>query len=72
LKEVTTYDRYREFEDLLVCPADHGPLIWLRPEGVVYNPRLLRGYPIQDGIPQLLEAESFDVDVSGRKRRSVL
>jgi uncharacterized protein YbaR (Trm112 family) len=39
---------------------------------VVYNPRLLRGYPINEGIAQLLEIESFDVDVSGRKRRSIL
>ena len=69
---VTTFDRYREFEDLLVCPVDRGPLIWLRENDVVYNPRLLRGYPVSEGIAQLLEVESFDVDVSGRKRRSVL
>jgi uncharacterized protein YbaR (Trm112 family) len=65
-------DRYRRFENLLVCPADQGPLIWLREENVVYNPRLSRGYPIREGIPQLLEGESFDVDVSGRRRRTVL
>jgi uncharacterized protein len=65
-------DRYRRFEDLLVCPADQGPLIWLRDEGVVYNPRLSRGYPLREGIAQLLESESFDVDVSGRRRRTVL
>jgi uncharacterized protein len=69
---VVNVDRYRSFEDLLVCPADHGPLIWLRQEDVVYNPRRQRGYPIREGIAQLLEGESFDVDVSGRRRRSVL
>ena len=69
---MTSFDRYRPFEDLLVCPVDHGPLIWLREHDVVYNPRLLSGYPISEGIAQLLEVESFDVDVSGRRRRSVL
>ncbi len=69
---MTSFDRYRQFEDLLVCPVDHGPLIWLRERGVVYNPRLLVGYPIKEGIPQLLEFASFDVDVSGRKRRSAV
>jgi uncharacterized protein YbaR (Trm112 family) len=69
---VGSNDRYRRFEELLVCPLDHGPLIWLRPEGVVYNPRLLRGYPLTEGIAQLLEGESFDVDVSGRRRRTAL
>jgi len=65
-------DRYRRFEDLLVCPADHGPLIWVREESVVYNPRLSRGYPVREGIAQLLESESFDVDVSGHRRRTAL
>jgi uncharacterized protein YbaR (Trm112 family) len=69
---VSNSDRYRRFEDLLVCPADHGPLIWVREESVIYNPRLSKGYPIRDGIAQLLEGESFQVDVSGRRRRTVL
>jgi uncharacterized protein YbaR (Trm112 family) len=52
-------------EELLVCPNDRGPLVWLRFHHVVYNPRLGLGYPIRDGIAQLLESESFSVDDDG-------
>ena len=38
--------------DILVCPADRGPLIYTGAE--LYNPRLRRAYRIEDGIPVLL------------------
>jgi uncharacterized protein len=45
--------------DILVCPADRGPLL-LAGE-VLYNPRLRRAYRIEDGIPVLLVDEATDV-----------
>ena len=50
--------------DILVCPADRGPLLLVdRPGGdVLYNPRLRRAYRIEDGIPVLLVDEAVEVD----------
>jgi uncharacterized protein YbaR (Trm112 family) len=45
---------------ILVCPADRGPLLYVRDE-VLYNPRLRRAYRIDDGIPVLLIDEAVDV-----------
>ncbi len=45
---------------ILVCPADHGPLIYVGDQ--LYNPRLRRAYRIEDGIPVLLVDESRAVD----------
>src|ERR1700758_547947 len=45
---------------ILVCPADRGPLLYIRDE-VLYNPRLRRAYRIDDGIPVLLVDEAVDV-----------
>lgn len=45
--------------NLLVCPADRGPLIFA--DGVLYNPRLHKAYRIDDGIPVLLVDEARDV-----------
>ena len=45
---------------ILVCPADRGPLLFV--DGILYNPRLRRAYPIEDGIPVLLVEEARDVD----------
>ena len=44
---------------ILVCPADRGPLLYVRDE-VLYNPRLRRAYRIDDGIPVLLIDEAVD------------
>ena len=44
--------------DILVCPADRGPL--LLAGDVLYNPRLRRIYRIEDGIPVLLVDEATD------------
>lgn len=46
--------------EILVCPADRGPL--LQRDDVLYNPRLRRAYRIEDGIPVLLIDEARDVD----------
>ncbi|MEU2584341.1 Trm112 family protein [Streptomyces avermitilis] len=50
---------------ILACPLDKGPLHLLVPEaekdGVLYNPRLHRRYPIVDGIPQLLPSSGEQV-----------
>ena len=45
--------------DILVCPADGGPLTYTGAE--LYNPRLRRVYRIEDGIPVLLVDESREV-----------
>ena len=45
--------------DILVCPADRGPLLLV--DGLLYNPRLRRAYRIDDGIPVLLVDEATDV-----------
>lgn len=49
--------------DILVCPADRGPLLLVQRSGaqVLYNPRLHRAYRIDDGIPVLLVDEAEDV-----------
>lgn len=46
--------------DILVCPADRGPLMLI--DDVLYNPRLRRAYRIEDDIPVLLIDEARDVD----------
>ncbi|ORM38074.1 Trm112 family protein [Williamsia sp. 1135] len=46
---------------LLACPQDHGPLLVIGDEEM-YNPRLRRSYPIDDGIPALLIDDARDVD----------
>ena len=45
--------------DILVCPADRGPLLLV--DGLLYNPRLRRAYRIDDGVPVLLVDEASDV-----------
>lgn len=46
---------------ILACPQDKGPLLLVDDE-VLYNPRLRRAYPIENGIPVLLIDEARDVD----------
>jgi uncharacterized protein len=49
--------------DILVCPADRGPLLLISDEAeLLYNPRLRRAYRIEDGIPVLLIDEAREVD----------
>lgn len=52
--------------NILVCPADRGPLIFA--EGVLYNPRLRKAYRIDEGIPVLLVDESRDVGPEEHER----
>jgi uncharacterized protein len=40
--------------DVLVCPQDRLPLVYLPDESILYNDRLRRSYKIIDGIPDLL------------------
>ena len=52
--------------NILVCPADRGPLI--AAEGLLYNPRLRKAYRIEDGIPVLLVDEAVDVTPADHER----
>ncbi|WP_278313146.1 Trm112 family protein [Lolliginicoccus levis] len=47
--------------DILACPEDRGSLIHIEDEAL-YNPRLRKAYPIENGIPVLLVDEARDVD----------
>lgn len=46
---------------ILACPVDKGPLLLVEGE-LLYNPRLRRAYPIENGIPVLLPDDARDVD----------
>lgn len=46
---------------ILACPVDKGPLLLVENE-LLYNPRLRRAYPLENGIPVLLVDEARDVD----------
>jgi len=52
---------------ILVCPADRGPLLLIE-DKMLYNPRLRRGYRIDDGIPVLLVDEAVDIDPEEHER----
>ncbi|MBY4131379.1 Trm112 family protein [Rhodococcus fascians] len=45
---------------ILACPVDKGPLLLVEDE-LLYNPRLRRAYPIENGIPVLLADDARDV-----------
>ncbi len=53
----------RKLLDILVCPADRGPLLLVDDgaDSVLYNPRLRKVYRIEDAIPVLLVDEATDV-----------
>lgn len=53
----------RKLLDILVCPADRGPLLLVDDgsDPVLYNPRLRRAYRIEDAIPVLLVDEATEV-----------
>jgi uncharacterized protein len=50
--------------EILVCPTDKQPLLYFPEDRMLYNPRLRRGYRIDDGIPVMLEKESVPVTES--------
>lgn len=56
--------------DLLVCPVDKGPLLYLPEEDLLYNPRLRRGYRIERGIPVLLPDQGETV--TGERHAALL
>lgn len=56
--------------DILVCPADRGPLLLVG--DVLYNPRLRRSYRIENGIPVLLVDEAAAVNASDHDRLMAL
>jgi uncharacterized protein YbaR (Trm112 family) len=47
--------------DLLEDPVDHGPLLYLSDQNVLYNPRRRVVYEVRDAIPVLLPDESRNV-----------
>src|SRR6476661_7021368 len=48
--------------EVLACPEDKGPLLYLQDEDALYNPRLKRRYAIRDDIPIMLIDEAETVD----------
>jgi uncharacterized protein len=48
--------------DVLACPDDKGPLLYIEAEDALYNPRLKRRYVIRDDIPIMLVDEAEPVD----------
>lgn len=47
--------------DVLVCPEDHGELLYVPTDACLYNPRLRRKYPVVDDIPVMLVDEAVPV-----------
>ena len=54
--------------EILACPEDKGPLLYLESEDALYNPRLKRRYRIQDDIPIMLIDEATAVDDDEHER----
>jgi uncharacterized protein len=54
--------------EVLACPKDRGPLLYLADENVLYNPRLKRSYAVREGIAVLLIEESTLVDAAEHDR----
>lgn len=48
--------------EILACPEDKGPLLYLEDEAALYNPRLRRRYDVRDDIPVMLIDEATQVD----------
>ncbi len=54
--------------EILACPEDKGPLLYLEDEAALYNPRLTRRYEIRDDIPVMLVDEAAMVDSAEHDR----
>ncbi len=54
--------------EVLACPDDKGPLVYVEGEEVLLNPRLRRLYRIESGIPVMLVDESEIVSVGESER----
>lgn len=48
--------------DILACPIDKGPLVYVETESLLYNPRSHRRFEVRDDIPVMLPEESTVVD----------
>ncbi|MCU0260546.1 MAG: Trm112 family protein [Ilumatobacteraceae bacterium] len=54
--------------EILACPDDKGPLLYLPSEAALYNPRTHRRYEVRDDIPVMLVEESTVVDDAEHER----
>ena len=54
--------------EILVCPQDKGPLLYVASEQCLYNPRLHRRYAIREGIPVMLIDEAETVTDAEHER----
>jgi len=54
--------------EVLACPVDKGPLVFIAEESLLYNPRLQRAYVVDDGVPVMLVEESRRVDGAEHQR----
>ncbi len=54
--------------EILACPEDKGPLLYLEDEQALYNPRLQRRYAVRDDIPIMLIDEAETVDDAEHQR----
>ena len=54
--------------ELLEDPVDHGPLVYLEHEGVLFNPRREVAYEVRGSIPVLLPDEARAVTDDERRR----
>ena len=54
--------------EILACPDDKGPLLYLEAESSLYNPRLKRRYAIRDDIPIMLVDEAETVSDTEHQR----
>ena len=54
--------------EILACPEDKGPLLYLQDEDTLYNPRLKRRYAIREDIPIMLIDEAETVDDAEHER----
>ncbi len=54
--------------EILACPEDKGPLLYLQDEDALYNPRLKRRYDVRDDIPVMLVDEATAVDDAEHER----
>ncbi len=58
--------------EILACPEDKGPLLYIEDESILYNPRLLRRYRIDGDIPVMLIDEAETVDQNEHDRLTAL
>ena len=54
--------------DILACPKDKGPLLYVAAEDALYNPRLQLRYTVRDDIPIMLIDEAEHVGTAEHER----